>query len=527
MEDALTIYPLSEGKLTAGHSGLNRIVKSVNVMDAPDITDWVREGDILFTSAFLIKDNPAEGVRLLQKLAQRGAAGIGIKLGRYWLSVPEDMLVEADRLGFPLIELPFPFTFSDQMKGLFNAELQRNTQMLHGVLSKQKELVRFALKPDDPHTMFKRISTILGFPLAVVGLRRQTLFSSLAPADLELVSKRPLKPTLQWIRTNTDRLLCIPLHNHKARSEAVGFAIFQTPRSAFLKEEEGLFHQAAEIIAHHLHTLEREHMEQSTQSEFASLLKNYLKQKNSIDTLLECATRLGIPFGHDPYTCALISLSDTEEANKVHFFRMILQECQYNPLLESISKLCFYIDGAILFIIPATALISDKKPVNLMNRVFADITKEAGSILRITLSRSMYKPEQLENAYRECVDARETAEHLQIENHVIEFESVEMAYMFKSVPAEKMIHFIDMTLASIFNKSPESAQDLIHTLELYIENNGQINEIAKQLFVHRNTMAYRLEKKSELLQIDLKSYSDLFKIKLVLLFKQALNNKQP
>lgn len=107
IEDALTIYPLSEGKLTAGRSGLNRIVKSVNVMDAPDISDWVREGDILFTTAYLIKDNPADGVRLLQKLVDKGAAGIGIKLGRFWASVPDEMLQEADRLGFPSSSFPF------------------------------------------------------------------------------------------------------------------------------------------------------------------------------------------------------------------------------------------------------------------------------------------------------------------------------------------------------------------------------------------------------------------------------------
>lgn len=61
VEDALKIYPLSEGKLTAGQNGVNRIVKSVNVMDAPDIADWVREGDILFTTAYLMKDAPSDG----------------------------------------------------------------------------------------------------------------------------------------------------------------------------------------------------------------------------------------------------------------------------------------------------------------------------------------------------------------------------------------------------------------------------------------------------------------------------------
>ncbi|MFC0211923.1 PucR family transcriptional regulator [Paenibacillus chartarius] len=524
VEDALTIYPLSEGKLTAGRSGLNRIVKSVNVMDAPDITDWVRNGDILFTTAYLMKDDPAQGVRLLRKLAQKGAAGIGIKLGRFWASVPEDMLAEADRLGFPLIELPFPFTFSDQMKGLFNAELQRSTRMLHGVLSKQKELIRFALEPHGSDEMFKRISSILGFPLAVIGIRGQTLFSSLPGEDLELAKKHRPKPAPQWLRTETGRILCIPLQNAKAGIEDVGYAVFQTAGSIFLKEEEGLFHQAAEIIAHHLHALERDYMEQSTQNEFASLLKNYLKHQIPVESLLECASRLGIPFGREPYVCSLISISDMAEGKKAQFFRMIRQELQYNPLIESMSSVHVNIEGAILSVIPAAAASGGRKPAQLLNRIFADIAKEAGGRLRITISHGKYKPEQLGQAYRECLDALQTADRLQIEGHVIEFESVELAYILQSVPAEKMRRFTDLTLSPLFDKAPDSAPDLIRTLELFIENNGQINETAKQLFIHRNTAAYRLEKISELLNIDFKSYSDLLKLKLVMLFKQTLSN---
>ncbi|MFH5184458.1 PucR family transcriptional regulator ligand-binding domain-containing protein [Paenibacillus sp. TAB 01] len=83
VEQALSIYPLSEGKLIAGTEGTSRIVKSVNVMDAPDITDWIKDGEMLFTTAYLMKDNPEEAIQLLRTLNKRGSAGLGIKLGRF------------------------------------------------------------------------------------------------------------------------------------------------------------------------------------------------------------------------------------------------------------------------------------------------------------------------------------------------------------------------------------------------------------------------------------------------------------
>lgn len=39
---------------------------------------------------------------------------------------------------------------------------------------------------------------------------------------------------------------------------------------------------------------------------------------------------------------------------------------------------------------------------------------------------------------------------------------------------------------------------MIRTLEVFIRNDGQVSEAAKQLFIHRNTVTYRLEKISDL-----------------------------
>ena len=117
-----------------------------------------------------MKDSPQATVHLLRKLNDRGAAGLGIKLGRLWSELPQIVADEADRLHFPIIEMPFQFTFSDQMNALFNAEYRRNTQLLQSVLEKQKKLLQFGLKQVNMLSMFQLISDILGYPMAVVGL---------------------------------------------------------------------------------------------------------------------------------------------------------------------------------------------------------------------------------------------------------------------------------------------------------------------------------------------------------------------
>jgi len=67
----------------------------------------------------------------------------------------------------------------------------------------------------------------------------------------------------------------------------------------------------------------------------------------------------------------------------------------------------------------------------------------------------------------------------------------------------------------------------MNTLESFIENDGLINEAAKQLFVHRNTITYRMEKIGSLLQMDFKKTNDLLKLKLVFTFRKFGRDKRP
>ncbi|KAF9112062.1 hypothetical protein BGX30_007382, partial [Mortierella sp. GBA39] len=150
------------------------------------------------------------------------------------------------------------------------------------------------------------------------------------------------------------------------------------------------------------------------------------------------------------------------------------------------------------------------------------LAAKAGRHLRMTVSHIKTRPDQLEAAYRECQNARDTAARLNLDAFVVEFANVEISYIFQSVPVHKMRQFVEMALAPLQDRAPDSAQELLRTLELYMANNGQIHETAKQLFIHRNTAAYRLEKISELLQVDFKDYHHLLRLKLVLMFRDML-----
>ena len=61
--------------------------------------------------------------------------------------------------------------------------------------------------------------------------------------------------------------------------------------------------------------------------------------------------------------------------------------------------------------------------------------------------------------------------------------------------------------------------ELIKTIQVYIEENGDISNIAKKLNIHRNTLSYRLEKIEKLTGKNPKKILDLFELLCGLIWK--------
>jgi purine catabolism regulator len=107
-------------------------------------------------------------------------------------------------------------------------------------------------------------------------------------------------------------------------------------------------------------------------------------------------------------------------------------------------------------------------------------------------------------------------------NQVIFFADLEFIYLLRHIPQDVMSNYCDYFLYPLLQKDEDYISEMLRTLEAYFASNGQINDAAKELYIHRNTVLYRLEKIGEILNIDLKNTNQLLQLKLVLMFKRIL-----
>jgi purine catabolism regulator len=104
----------SDFVIYAGERGLStREVRTICVVDALDIEAWLFGGEFLLSSGYIFKDYPEKLCDLIEMSDRCGAAALGVKIGRYIDSIPQDASRAADRLGFPLIGIPFHYAHTD------------------------------------------------------------------------------------------------------------------------------------------------------------------------------------------------------------------------------------------------------------------------------------------------------------------------------------------------------------------------------------------------------------------------------
>src|SRR5262245_17099539 len=143
--EVLGVSTLGDARLLAGRSGLGRVVQRLNVMEVPDVLAWVKPHELLLTTGYPLRNTPQSLDRLVADLDERGLAALGIKLGRYLDELPDEMVEQADRLGFPLILLPNDVGFDDILNQVLTDILNRQAAVLARAEEAHRALVQIVL----------------------------------------------------------------------------------------------------------------------------------------------------------------------------------------------------------------------------------------------------------------------------------------------------------------------------------------------------------------------------------------------
>ncbi len=126
----------------------------------------------------------------------------------------------------------------------------------------------------------------------------------------------------------------------------------------------------------------------------------------------------------------------------------------------------------------------------------------------------------LARAYKEAGIAIEVGKVFDTEKSIINYENLGIGRLIYQLPTT----LCEMFLQEVFKKNPIDAldQETLFTINKFFENNLNVSETARKLFVHRNTLVYRLEKIKKLTGLDLREFDDAITFKVALMVKKYL-----
>ena len=130
----------------------------------------------------------------------------------------------------------------------------------------------------------------------------------------------------------------------------------------------------------------------------------------------------------------------------------------------------------------------------------------------------------LADSYKEAQVAIEVGRVFDTEKTIISYENLGIGRLIYQLPTT----LCDIFLSEVFKKSSIDAldQETLFTINKFFENNLNVSETSRKLFVHRNTLVYRLEKIKKLTGLDLREFDHAIVFKVALMVKKYLTSRE-
>lgn len=506
VRDVLALPALRDAEVAAGHAGLDRVVTGVNIIEVPDVWQWLEGGEFLLSAAYAWRDTPDELVHLLIKLDQSGISGVGFKLGHYLKALTEDLLATADALALPVVVLPPTVAYRDVFEPLYARLVARPPAAPPGALTKvHQALLRLGLDDQSIEKIAGALARQVRRPVRVVdlldevlyaaspgGVTLRTPFEELGHGDralVETVSRHGPRRSLTTTDTTWGRALVaalvVGLHRHGSV-----LVLGEEPG-----EDAPALKQAAELISFLL--LKRlaflEGRRQASSLFFESLTRTAMSNEEAVEHALTMGIRL-------TRSCAVVVVGLVGQPQPPERWEALRR--QVHRGLEPLPHLAAVESGDdphLLVLVQLDDTAAEEVLGRLAERLRA-LGGSGGDGVRAVVAAGTPGAglEGVRRSRSEAFIAYETA--LQMGScGLVRFDDLGVERLLAQIPPGPIVRdYIDATLGAL-----EHEPALRATLEAYLQTGCNKVLTAANLHLHRSSLIYRLDKIARLLDRDI------------------------
>ncbi|MDX6743109.1 PucR family transcriptional regulator [Actinocorallia sp. A-T 12471] len=494
VREVLGVSTLADAELVAGAAGLDRIVQRLNVMEVPDVLAWVKPNELLLTTGYPLRNRPEALGHLVTGLNERGVAALAVKPGAYLDELPKEMLARADRLGFPLIQLPEHVGFDDILNQVLTDILNRQAAILARTEEVHRALVQIVLCGGGLPEVTAELAELLdGAVLAMDGDER-VLAGAGAPDDLKTLET--------WL----DRHHGLGLHGDRVVVPVAaggldhGLIAAYFPGRELSDTEVGILERAATVAAL---VITKQQAVAAVESKYrADFLRDVLAGRagDAERVVAHCAG-----FGWDlarPVAVLVAALDLDAEGGRPSDSAKHAQERLAAAWAAAVRRRDR--DAAVAAfaheVVAVVGLPDEGSLADLVAGLVREISTVEGVVFTTGVSRPAPDPALLPEAYDQAVKAVRVGRQLHGPGETAHFDALGVYRLLSLVDDTAELHaFVAETLGDLAGDADPEAADLRRTLQVLLETNLNVAETARRLHFHYNTLRYRIGKLERML----------------------------
>lgn len=543
----LTQDIIKDFNLLAGDTSTATEILGINIIDNPDTIPWLSKGTLVLSTGYLFS-NGSLANNLIHDLSERGCAGLGIKMNRYLKELPLPMIEQAKRYHFPIIDIPFSLSMEQianlVYRKLYADELDETTRLsilykdiTECIFQRQKfskilPLISNAVNgsvflTNDSfeiieYTMSDTCTYSFPFPFC---RDSYTLFSD---------------SDISYLKTNLDTQLPVINHTVSAFDTDLEFQIYPlTNRKSLLgfltvlkndNTSESTYNfilnmRSVLTIALMNHSILTEAERSNRDIFFHTLLSGNLKTEQELEPL--CLqnnfdfkrNRICIVLDMPEYESMTIAKRRPYEKKIYSLFDELLTENN----IESVKTV--FQTSFVIFVY----MQNDLSPKTASDYGIETATKlmlilnEKEISCRTGISMSSSGSTTIYPCYLEAQQALSIGRQLHPNDNCYSYYNDYIYHtLIKHYTHSDLLELYNQSLGILEQYDLQNQSELMLTLSTYLKCQGNITQTAKDLFIHRNTMFYRLDQINELMQIDFTNQDDMYRVQTGFYIKKIL-----
>ena len=152
------------------------------------------------------------------------------------------------------------------------------------------------------------------------------------------------------------------------------------------------------------------------------------------------------------------------------------------------------------------------------------LMNETALALTVGVGEVVPSANDLHFSYRQARRSIEIGRLFKPDQTVYVYRQLLLERFLSDLPSEMARHYHSL----LFNRETARvfSDDMLYTIEMFLKKDLNLSDTARQLYIHRNTLVYRLDKIQRLVGLDLRKFDDAMTFKMLLEMKKCTSNKQ-